>query len=226
MKTTENSAALATTRRQSTAILLSKLNGPAVLPQENKQLILQVLRQRGIDVSSFTGEPVPEVKEKLSEEKLKEVNKAIDLICEFGSDEIKLESGNILENISEYEDLTETQADALIQFSLQIKNSPKKKSEKVVPPTSPEPVQKSTTTPVSSTPSKKKEVTPLTEDQKSFVEKQLKSLSEKMLSKKQFITSLIEAGFERLQVTKLVTKGLIDETYVYDLYKAYEKLQS
>lgn len=225
MKTTENSAALAAIRRQSTAILLSKLNGSATLSQENKQLILQVLKQRGIDTSSFTGETAPEVKEKLSEEKLKEVNKAIDLICEFGSDEVKLEAGNILENISEYEDLTETQADTLIQFFLQIKKLSPKKSEKVVPikPEQPKESPKPTTT---NTPGKKKEVTPLTEEQGYLVEEQLKKLSEKMLSKKQFITSLIEAGFERLQVTKLVTKGLIDETYVYDLYKAYEKLQS
>lgn len=219
MKTNE-SLILAAVRRKSSAILLKQIEEGRLLKE--RQTALLVLKQRGVDVSKYTSEVLPEETQSISPEKVKEVSSAIDKICECDSDEIKEEAGNILENITEYSNLSLLQSDALLELASKI---PVKKSSKKVEVSEEKPVAPAAKAPVqtTSTTQTKKEVTPLTPRESVFVDEQMKKLSEKVLTKKELIYSFIESGLQRSQVTKLITKGLIDETYVYDLYKAYEK---
>lgn len=200
---------LTSVRRKSSVLLKKQLEKD--ITAEEREAILQVLKQRGSIVEA--GEA--ETKEVLTQEQLVELDSAITNICECEDDEIKSEAGCILETVTEYSELTLLQLEQITKLASKIS----KKVSKPVPVPTPE-----TEKVKSSSPVKRTEVVELSEEEEDFLQSQLKELELRTISKKKFIASFVEKNFNRKALQKALPKGVIDSTYIYDIYKEMGKI--
>lgn len=200
---------LTSVRRKSSVLLKKQLEKD--ITAEEREAILQVLKQRGSIVEAVEAE----TKEVLTQEQLVELDAAITNICECEDDEIKSEAGCILETVTEYSELTLLQFEQITKLASKIS----KKVSKSAPVPTPE-----TEKVKSSSPVKRTEVVELSEEEEDFLQSQLKELELKTISKKKFIASFVEKNFNRKALQKALPKGIIDSTYIYDIYKEMGKL--
>lgn len=200
---------LTSVRRKSSVLLKKQLEKD--ITAEEREAILQVLKQRGSIVEAEEAE----TKEVLTQEQLVQLDAAITNICECEDDEIKSEAGCILETVTEYSELTLLQFEQITKLASKIS----KKVSKPVPVPTPE-----TEKVKSSSPVKRTEVVELSEEEEEFLQSQLKELELKTISKKKFIASFVEKNFNRKALQKALPKGIIDSTYIYDIYKEMGKL--
>ena len=200
---------LTSVRRKSSVLLKKQLEKD--ITAEEREAILQVLKQRGSIVEAEEAE----TKEVLTQEQLVELDAAITNICECEDDEIKSEAGCILETVTEYSELTLLQFEQITKLASKIS----KKVSKPVPVPTPE-----TEKVKSSSPVKRTEVVELSEEEEEFLQSQLKELELKTISKKKFIASFVEKNFNRKALQKALPKGIIDSTYIYDIYKEMGKI--
>lgn len=199
---------LTSVRRKSSVLLKKQLEKD--ITAEEREAILQVLKQRGSIVETEV-----ETKEVLTQEQLVQLDAAITNICECEDDEIKSEAGCILETVTEYSELTLFQFEQITKLASKIS----KKVSKPVPVSTPE-----TEKVKSSSPVKRTEVVELSEEEEEFLQSQLKELELKTISKKKFIASFVEKNFNRKALQKALPKGVIDSTYIYDIYKEMGKI--
>lgn len=199
---------LTSVRRKSSVLLKKQLEKD--ITAEEREAIIQVLKQRGSIVETEV-----ETKEVLTQEQLVQLDAAITNICECEDDEIKSEAGCILETVTEYSELTLFQFEQITKLASKIS----KKVSKPVPVSTPE-----TEKVKSSSPVKRTEVVELSEEEEEFLQSQLKELELKTISKKKFIASFVEKNFNRKALQKALPKGVIDSTYIYDIYKEMGKI--
>lgn len=199
---------LTSVRRKSSVLLKKQLEKD--ITAEEREAILQVLRQRGSIVEAEEAE----TKEVLTQEQLVELDSAITNICECEDDEIKSEAGCILETVTEYSELTLLQFEQITKLASKIS----KKVSRPVPVPTPETEKVKNPSPVKHT-----EVVELSEEEEEFLQSQLKELELKTISKKKFIASFVEKNFNRKALQKALPKGVIDSTYIYDIYKEMGK---
>ena len=201
---------LTSVRRKSSVLLKKQLEKD--ITAEEREAIIQVLKQRGSIVETEV-----ETKEVLTQEQLVQLDAAITNICECEDDEIKSEAGCILETVTEYSELTLLQFEQITKLASKI---PKKVSK-----SAPVPAPTSETEKVKNpSPVKHTEVVELSEEEEEFLQSQLKELELKTISKKKFIASFVEKNFNRKALQKALPKGVIDSTYIYDIYKEMGKL--
>lgn len=204
---------LTSVRRKSSVLLKKQLEKD--ITAEEREAILQVLKQRGSIVETEVETKEVETKEVLTQEQLVQLDAAITNICECEDDEIKSEAGCILETVTEYSELTLLQFEQITKLASKIS----KKVSKPVPVSTPE-----TEKVKSSSPVKRTEVVELSEEEEEFLQSQLKELELKTISKKKFIASFVEKNFNRKALQKALPKGVIDSTYIYDIYKEMGKI--
>lgn len=126
-------------------------------------------------------------------EQLNKLDIIITKICECDNDDLKSQVGEVLETVEEYSDLSLEQVQRVEKLWEVYLN------------------RKTTSLSIEQS----KEI--------KSIDFLVSQLSEKKITKKFLVESCIKLNIDRRVLSSLLPKGLIDSTYIYDLYKFFQK---